>query len=158
MATKDVFYSFHFDNDVFRVQQIRNIGSIEENEPVSVNEWEKIKGAGNVEKWIDNSINKADCVVVLIGEETYKRPLVKYEIKKAWESGKGLIGIYIHNINCMKNGKCSKGKNPFEQFNLTNGKKLSEVVKCYDPNRSNAYKDIADNIDDWVDDAIKQRK
>jgi hypothetical protein len=34
-----VFYSFHFDNDVFRVQQIWNIGAIEGNEPVSKNDW-----------------------------------------------------------------------------------------------------------------------
>jgi len=40
MAVKrQVFYSFHYDNDVFRVQQIRNIGMLEENTPVSVNEW-----------------------------------------------------------------------------------------------------------------------
>ena len=44
MATKrQVFYSFHFDNDVFRVQQIRNIGAIEGNTPVSPNEWETVK-------------------------------------------------------------------------------------------------------------------
>lgn len=26
MAKRKVFYSFHYDNDVFRVQQIRNMG------------------------------------------------------------------------------------------------------------------------------------
>ncbi len=34
MAKVPVFYSFHFDNDVMRVQQIRNIGAIEDNKPV----------------------------------------------------------------------------------------------------------------------------
>jgi hypothetical protein len=29
MAKRKVFYSFHFDNDVFRVQQIRNMGILE---------------------------------------------------------------------------------------------------------------------------------
>jgi len=28
MAREPTFYSFHFDNDVFRVQQIRNMGVI----------------------------------------------------------------------------------------------------------------------------------
>ena len=31
MARRSVFFSFHFDNDVMRVQQIRNIGSLEDN-------------------------------------------------------------------------------------------------------------------------------
>jgi hypothetical protein len=32
---RKVFYSFHFDNDVFRVQQVRNMGVIEGNEPTT---------------------------------------------------------------------------------------------------------------------------
>jgi len=43
MAKKQVFYSFHFDNDVMRTQMIRNIGVIEGNTPVSTNKWEEIK-------------------------------------------------------------------------------------------------------------------
>ena len=43
MARIPVFYSFHFTNDVMRVQQIRNIGAIEGNSAVSANEWERIK-------------------------------------------------------------------------------------------------------------------
>ena len=35
VAKIPVFYSFHFDNDVMRVQQIRNIGSIEGNSPTT---------------------------------------------------------------------------------------------------------------------------
>ena len=62
MAKKQVFYSFHFDNDVFRVQQIRNIGALEGNTPVSANEWEKVKGRGQkaIETWIDE-IGRASC-------------------------------------------------------------------------------------------------
>lgn len=40
---RKVFYSFHFDNDVMRVQQIRNMGVLEGDEPVSPNTWEQIK-------------------------------------------------------------------------------------------------------------------
>lgn len=35
---RQVFYSFHFDNDVMRVQQIRNMGVIEGEEPVRPND------------------------------------------------------------------------------------------------------------------------
>ena len=43
MAKRQIFYSFHFDNDVMRVQQVRNIGALEENKPVSPNDWEDVK-------------------------------------------------------------------------------------------------------------------
>ncbi|WP_183573715.1 TIR domain-containing protein [Mucilaginibacter sp. X5P1] len=158
MAKKLIFYSFHFDNDVMRVQQIRNIGVIEGNEPVKPNEWETLQRSGDaaIEKWIRDNIKNKDCVIVLVGADTASRKFVKYEIKQAWEQGKGLLGIYIHNINCPRNGKCSKGKNPFEQFTVGT-KKLSEIVKCYDPG-PDAYNNISENIADLIDDAIKIRK
>jgi len=159
MAKRQVFYSFHFNNDVMRVQQIRNIGAIEDNTPVSANDWEEIKKKGSeaVEKWIDENMAYRSCVVVLVGEETAQRPWVKHEIKKAWKEKKGLFGIYIHNLNCPRNGKCKKGENPFEQFNFDDGTKLSTVVKCYDPSSSDAYNDIKNNIEDWIEEAIKSR-
>ena len=75
MARKPVFFSFHFDNDVMRVQQIRNIGVIEDNKPVSANDWEDVKKKGKdaIEKWIDDNMKYRSCVVVLVGEETAKR-------------------------------------------------------------------------------------
>jgi MTH538 TIR-like domain (DUF1863) len=159
MAKRRIFYSFHFDNDVMRVQQIRNIGSLEENKPVSVNDWEKVKKGGveAIEKWIDNNMYGRSCVVVLVGEETASRKCVKYEIKKAWEDGKGLLGIYIHNLKCPREGKCSQGANPFGQFSV-DGVALSEIVKCYNPKASDAYNSIADNLEDWIEEAIEIRE
>jgi hypothetical protein len=142
-----------------RVQQIRNIGVLEGNTPVSPNEWETIKKSGDkaVEKWINDNMNYKSCVIVLVGEETANRPWVKYEIKKAWEIGKGLLGIYIHNINDPRTGTCRQGKNPFEQFTVGD-KKLSELVKCYNPNSNDAYNDIAEHIDSWIEAAIRARQ
>lgn len=160
MATKrQIFYSFHYSNDVFRVQQIRNIGALEENKPVSPNDWETVKKGGNaaIEKWITESMKNRSCVVVLVGEETYKRPWVKYEIKKAWEDGKGLLGIHVHNLKDPKTGKCNKGTNPFDQFTFENGKKLSSKVNCYDPSASDTYNDIKNNIEKWIEKAIADR-
>src|SRR5678810_232697 len=104
MAKRQIFYSFHFDNDVFRVQQIRNMGSLEDNKPVSANDWEEIKENGDaaIERWIEENMSYRSCVVVLVGSETSKRKWVKHEIKKAWNDGKGLVGIYIHNLKDPK--------------------------------------------------------
>lgn len=161
MAKRRVFYSFHYENDVMRVAQIRNIGVIEGNPVASSNDWEKVKRKGDdaIKKWIDDNMKYRSCIVVLIGEETAKRKYVKYEIKKAWNSGKGVLGIYIHNIKCPRTGKSLKGQNPFDSFTLSVSKrKLSDVVKCYNPNSRDAYKDIEENIDKWIEEAIRIRK
>ncbi|WP_129779444.1 TIR domain-containing protein [Peristeroidobacter soli] len=159
MAREPVFYSFHFDNDVFRVQQVRNMGVIEGDEPVSANEWEQLKRrSGGVERWIDDNMKYKRCVVVLIGSETASRPWVKYEIKKAWNDGRGLVGIYIHNLKCLRTRTtCSKGINPFANFTV-DGQSMANLVTCHDPNSWDAYADIKDNLEYWVADAIARAK
>jgi len=156
---RQVFYSFHFDNDVMRVQQIRNMGVLEGNTPIAANAWEEVKKKGPtaVEKWIDENMSYRSCVIVLVGEETASRPWVKYEIQKAWKDGKGLFGIYIHNLNCPNNGTCKKGTNPFDQFTFKVGDQI-KAVKCYNPKGTDAYNDIEDNIEKWIEEAIEARK
>lgn len=159
MAKRKIFYSFHYDNDVFRVQQIRNIGALEANEPVSANTWEQIKRGGDaaIKRWINENMEYKSCLVVLIGSETASRRWVKYEIEKAWNDKRGVLGVYIHNINCMRNGTCYKGANPFDGIYFKDGRKLSSVVKTYDPSPYNAYGDIANNLEFWIEDAIASR-
>ncbi|EGR1906794.1 TPA: TIR domain-containing protein [Vibrio parahaemolyticus] len=155
-----VFYSFHFDNDVMRVQLIRNMGMLDGNSPTNPNTWEQMKrkGSRSIMNWIDNNMKYKRCVVVLIGENTYKRPWVKYEIVKAWSEGKALVGIYIHNLKCPHKGYSKKGHNPFDEITLDNGVKLSSYVKCYEPSQFNAYGDISKNISSWIEHAIKNKR
>ena len=120
MAKRQVFYSFHFDNDVMRVQQIRNIGVIEGNTPVTANRWEEIKRKGDeaIKKWIRDNMKFKSCVIVLIGQVTASRKWVKYEIEEAWRQKKGVMGVYVHNIRCPRTGTCTQGINPFDQYTL----------------------------------------
>jgi hypothetical protein len=154
-----IFYSFHFANDVMRVQQIRNIGVIEGNMPVTPNRWEEIKRGGDpaIQRWIDEKIASASCVVVLIGEETNRSRWVKYEIRKAWDEGKGLVGIYVHNLRDPRTGVCQKGPNPFSYIKLKNGKNLSEYIPVYDPG-VDAYNWIAKQIDAVVEKGIEAKR
>ena len=160
MAKRQIFYSFHYNNDVFRVQQIRNIGSLEENKPISANEWETVKKGGEaaIEKWIDDNMKYRSCVVVLIGEETSKRPWVQYEIKKAWKDGKGLLGIHINNLKDPKTGTCAKGSSPFDQFNFRDKDGKLKSIPCKTPLATDAYNDIKKNIEAWVEEAIENNK
>lgn len=159
MARK-VFFSFHFDNDVMRVQQVINIGAIEGNKPVSSQEWEEAgKTPNGIKNWIDANLKDKSCLVVLIGKDTSTRPWVDYEIRKAWNDGKGVLGIYIHNLKCPRNGKSTQGNNPFDNIGLQgSNNKLSSLVKVYHPDSEDAYNGIKDNIEKWVETAIAARK
>lgn len=159
MAREPVFYSFHYDNDVFRVQQIRNMGVVDGNEPVSPNDWEQVKRQGDaaVERWIDESMKYRRCVIVLIGSATASSRWVKYEIKRAWELKKGLFGIYIHSLKCPRNGTCAKGPNPFTNWNI-GSQSMASLVTCYDPNSWDAYGEISRNLGSWVSSAITVTK
>ena len=112
MARIPVFYSFCFDDDVMRVQQIRNMGVLDGDEPVSPNEWEQIKRKGATQNWINENMAYRRCVIVLIGEHTASRPWVIYEIKKGWKDKRGLFGIYINNLRCPRRGLGRQGPNP----------------------------------------------
>jgi hypothetical protein len=148
-----VFFSFHYDKDVFRMHMVKNMGVIEGEEPISVPDWETLrrKGDAAVENWIDDHMKYKQAVVVLIGEETASRPWVQYEIKKAWNEKRPLVGIYVHNLKSMGLGVSRKGPNPFSHFTFTNGTgNMGQYIPCYDPNSLYAYNDIKSNIASWV--------
>lgn len=159
--TRQTFFSFHFKNDSWRASQVRNMGAIEGNKPVSDNDWEKVKKNGDkaIKKWIDEQMKGKTCTIVLIGSETYNRKWVEYEIQKSWDLGKGIVGIKIHNLE-DKDGKQSKeGKNPFEKFKIDEAK-MSSIVKTYNPpykDSKKVYDYIKNNIADWVEEAIEIR-
>jgi len=158
---RKVFYSFHFNNDCWRTHQVRNIGVVEREEPVSKNDWENIKRKGDksIKNWIEENLKYKNCTIVLIGSETYSRPWVIHEIVRSWELGKGILGINIHKLKDNMGYQSEKGPNPFNYI-IDGGtnKKLSTKINVYEPNYSNSkdvYNCIADNIEDWVEDAIE---
>lgn len=165
MARK-VFYSFHFDNDHWRVQQVRNINALEGNAPVTANRWEEIKEEGDaaVRRWIDSNMTGKSCLVVLVGTETAQRKWVKYEIKKAWEDGRGVLGIHVHGLKDGNGNTTTKGNNPFFDVTVDNGgtpATLGSVPPLKVPSgstSSDVYTSIRDNVEDWIENAIIVRK
>ena len=77
------FYSFHYKPDNWRASQVRSMGIIEGNKPVSDNDWESLRkdGDASIQKWIDDQFNGKSIAIVLIGEKTAGRKWIKYEIK-----------------------------------------------------------------------------
>lgn len=163
MSNRKVFFSFHFDEDNWRVQQVRNMGVIHENPPLDHSEWEKLKRVGDqaIERWIKDQMNDIDCLVVLIGKHTATRSWVRYEINHAWTTGKAILGINIHNLKDSFGHITSIGTNPFSGYSVEiSGVKTSfdQVVPVYDPPSTNAYNAIDGNIATLVDSAIKDKK
>jgi hypothetical protein len=162
-VARRIFYSFHYTPDNWRASQVRNIGVVEGNQPVKDNDWETITKGGDsaIEKWIADQMNGRSCVVVLIGNGTANRKWINHEIIKGWNDGKGLLGIYVHNLK-NSDGKTSiKGANPFDNVTFNSiGTKLSSVVRVYDPpgaNSTDVYAHIKNNLEAWAETAVAAR-
>lgn len=177
MSKRQVFFSFHHDEDFWRVAQVRNIGTVEGPPLFSDNGWEKVRKTSDeaIKHWIDKEMEMRSCVVVLIGEHTSSRKWVKYEIEQAWKKGKGLVGVYIHKLENQHKEQANKGKNPFDMFYIDksmnyiaertspldgNEVKLSSVCTAFDSDYYSSnyvYQDIAKKIENLIEEAIAIR-
>lgn len=160
MARK-VFYSFHYHPDNWRVSTVRSIGAIEGNQMLSDNDWEEVTDGGNaaIERWIANQMAGRSCAIVLIGSNTAGRKWIDYEIEQAWAKGMGVVGVHIHNLKDRYSNQSAKGSNPFAHYTIGN-RQMIDIVKTYDPpyvDSQSAYRYIADNIENWVEEAIRIR-
>lgn len=160
MARK-VFFSFHYAPDKWRASQVRNMGVIEGDAPLSDNDWEGVKRGGDaaIERWINGQIDGKSCSVVLVGAQTAGRKWIDYEIKRSWGEKKGLLGIHIHRLLDQNQNSASKGSDPFAAFKVGNTP-LSSIVRLYDPSgytSKDVYATIKANIESWVEDAIRIR-
>lgn len=160
--TRRVFYSFHYEADVWRVGQVRNIGMIEDNAPADDNDWETIVGGGDaqIKRWINEQMEGRKCIVVLVGSETAHRTWVRYEIIEAWNRGMGVVGIRIHGLNDQDNETSYPGDNPFDFVKIGGTTSLSCIAECYDPPGSNStqrYRWIRENLSEKVEEAIENR-
>lgn len=120
-----VFFSFHYERDVWRSNVVRNSWVAKPDREVAgfidSAEFEALKRQGEevIKRWINKQLEGTSVTVVLIGTETYKREWVRYEIIKSFDKGNGQLGIYIHNIEDRNGYTDYKGKNPFEYLMLS---------------------------------------
>lgn len=162
MSKRQVFFSFEFGKDAWRAGKVRNMGKVSNSSTFSDNDWEEVKEKNDedIEKWIDEQMAMRSCLVVLIGKTTSTRKWVKYEIQKAYELNKGIVGIYIHKLKDENGKQSSKGSNPFFSVLTNDGKSLSGYVKCFDSKYSTSqcvYDDISNNIEDLIEEALDNK-
>lgn len=162
MAKRQVFFSFHYNEDNWRASQVRNMGKVDSNSQFSDNDWEevKVKTDSKIKEWIDSQLARRSCLVVLVGEHTSGRKWIKYEIEKAHELQKGIVGIFIHGLKDKDGKQSNKGSNPFYNIFTNDGKRLSNFVTVYDPphlTSAYVYDDISTNIEQLIEDAIAEK-
>jgi len=149
MARK-VFFSFHYERDVRRVSQVRNswvVRSHGDAQPFYDKAlWEQVKRSQGVEPWIESQLKGASVTVVLIGAQTAGRKWVLHEIKRSYELGKGLLGIYLNEIRDPLTGADVKGANPFALF-TANGSALSRTLPTYNWVSDDGYT----NLENWIE-------
>lgn len=117
--TRRVFFSLHYQRDIWRAQQIKNHWVTKDNRAASgffdgsLEEKAKKEGVAAVQRLINRGLVGASVTCVLIGTQTYSRRWVDYEIFKSIELGMGVFGVRIHRLK-DRNGKADAyGPNPF---------------------------------------------
>ena len=155
-----VFFSFHFERDVWRAGQIRNSWVTKDRESAGFWDaaaWEEVKKKtdAEIEKWIGTQLNGTSVTVVLIGAETSKRIYVGYEIKESYNRGNGMLGIYIHNMK-DSNGKTDiAGANPLDTWYVEKDgirTYFSSMYSTYDWVLNDGYR----NLGKWIEDAASK--
>jgi len=118
-----VFFSFHYDKDVWRVNQVRNVNVVAGSDVAGFfdhSEYEEAKKKGDegIRRMILRHLDRTSVTVVLIGTETAQRPWVRYEIDQSISRKNGLLGIHIHHLK-DQNGQTSwQGAKPSVPWNV----------------------------------------
>jgi hypothetical protein len=123
-----VFFSFHYQNDVWRVNQIRNLDQIVGVAAAGFADaslWEESKKKGDavIQKMIDDGLNNTSVTVVCIGSQTAGRKFINYEISQSIARGNAIMGLQIHHL------KNSKGVT--DVVGATPAKLISAGAKIY---------------------------
>ena len=132
-----VFFSFHFQRDIFRVNVVRNSDVTKKNVEQSGywdhSLWEETKKKGDLalQKLIEAGLVNTSVTAVLAGTETANRKWVRYELVKSFERGNGLLTIYINRIAKLDQTTDPQGPDPLSQlyFQISNDGRTATVVQ-----------------------------
>lgn len=145
-----VFFSFHYERDVWRASQVRNSWVTKPDREAAgfwdAAEWEEVRRKGDeaTRRWIDRQLERTSVTIVLIGAKTSSRKWVRYEIQRSYEKGNGVIGIYIHNLKDRERNTDKKGDIDFGKID---GHDFSELYPTYDWVEGDGYENLAD----WIE-------
>lgn len=160
MARK-VFFSFHYENDVWRANQVRNSWVTKPDTEAAgftdAADFEEVKKGGDpaIKRWIDNQLSGTSVTVVIIGSDTSNRDYIKYELEQSWKKGNGILGIYIHQCKDRNSKTCEKGSTSFGPIftsSTDNKNYFFERFETYDWIDNDGY----NNLGKWIEVAAKK--
>lgn len=111
------FFSFHYQRDVWRVNQIRNLDQVVGVAAAGFADaslWEeaKKKGDATIKAMIDEGLKNTSVTVVCIGAATAGRKYIDYEISQSIARGNAIIGIQIHHLKDSAGNTDTVGATP----------------------------------------------
>ena len=114
-----VFFSFHYQRDIWRVNQIRNIPNVTGCAAAGFQDaslWEEAKKKGDaaIKKLIDEGLKNTSVTVVCIGAKTAGRKYINYEIEQSIKRGNGIVGIQIHGVKDSNGNTDTVGEIPYK--------------------------------------------
>jgi hypothetical protein len=142
---RHVFFSFHYQRDVWKASNIRNSGIVTGSAAAGFHDasiWEEAKKKGDaaIKNLIDDALIGTSVTAVLIGAETANRKYVNYEIEKSIDRGNGILGVHIYNMKDRYGNTELPG--PVPQKLIDGGYSI--------------YTWDRDKFGQWVDDAYEQ--
>lgn len=119
-------------------------------------EWEKVKRSGDsaIRNWIDSQMRYKSAVIVLAGYQTAGRPWVRYEINRALELGKPLLGVRINGLKDKSGRTDPEGRNPFDFLGFES--LLIPLHRPYGYTSTDRYADIRKNLRYWAEDGYRR--
>jgi len=146
MMARRAYFSFHYEGDVWRTNQVRNSWVTHPDRESAgfhdAAEFEEVKRGGDaaISRWIDRNLDGTSVTVVCVGEQTCERPWVREEVQRSIDRGNGIIFVKIHNLKDQAGETCREGEMNFGDIDVSN-------YPVYDWVEDEGY----ENIGDWVE-------
>lgn len=127
-----VFFSFHYQRDIWRVNQIRSIPNVTGCAAAGFQDaslWEETKKQGDdaIKKLIREGLENTSVTLVCVGAKTAGRKYINYEIDQSLARGNGLVAVQIHHLKDQNGETDSAGvippkieSNGFKAYKYTN--------------------------------------
>lgn len=157
---RQVFFSFHYQRDISRVNVVRNhwVTKLNGQEAGYWDHslWEEAKSKGDaaLQRLITDGLQGTSVTVVLAGAQTFGRKWVNYEIIESYNRGNGILCVHINGIKNLEGYTDARGRNPLDDIYLDRGGQrtyFSALYPAYDWVADNGYV----NFYDWVERAAR---
>lgn len=159
---QSVFFSFEYEPDNWRVQQVMNMGAVSGGSAFTPQDWEAVRHQTDaaIENWIHAQMLYTKAVIVLVGGTTSQSRWVRHEIVKAWNDKRPLLGVRIHGLLDKDGQSASYGADPFANIPFKDGGTMADYVPLINPGGGDSrgvYRDIQNNLENWVNNRAYKR-